>query len=83
MRNLEMLRAELSSTIAGLPPQSLQTLADFAEFLRARSVESSRAQAGRRILTLGGSGRGTRPVTEQDIAEARKQMWGDFGDREL
>ena len=83
MRHLEMLRAELSSTIAGLPPQSLQTLAEFAEFLRAKSVESSQPQPVRKILVLGGSGKGTVAVTEQEIAEARKEMWGDFGDGDL
>ncbi|MBI5650175.1 MAG: hypothetical protein HZC40_07000, partial [Chloroflexi bacterium] len=41
------------------------------------------ARRAKRIIKLGGLWAGTPEITEQDIAQARKEMWGKFGDRDL
>ena len=44
---------------------------------------SSRVSSAKRIVKLGGLWAGTPEITEQDIAEARRDMWGHLGDRDL
>jgi len=56
-----------------LPIEKQHEVLDFAEFLRARgSVEARREPLGGLWKDLGVS------ITEEDIAEARREMWGSF-----
>ena len=48
-----------------------------------RQKIARRATHVRRIVKLGGLWAGTREITEQDIAEARRAVWSSFGQREL
>ena len=50
---------------------------------RHATKRSSRITSAKRIVKLGGLWAGTPEITEQDIAEARRDMWGRLGDRDL
>jgi len=80
-QDVATLKREITSVLDFLPPESLQLLRDFAAFLRARAGQPT-PQEGR-IVKLGGLWAGTPEITEEDIAEARREMWGHFGEREV
>jgi hypothetical protein len=81
MSNLEVLKAAITSTLDVLPVASLETLAEFASFLRDKRRQESTAKP--RIVKLRGLWSTTPPITEDDIAEARREMWGNLGNREI
>lgn len=79
MSNTAVLKATIMSSLDVLPATSLETLAEFTSFLRAKSRKEDRP----RVVKLRGLWNQTPPITEEDIAEARREMWGGFGDREI
>ncbi|MEA3340590.1 MAG: hypothetical protein U9R15_11540 [Chloroflexota bacterium] len=74
-----MLKLEITSALDLLPPDSLRLLRDFVSFLRSRVEQPVPQQE--RIVKLGGLWAGTPEITEEDIAEARREMWANFGER--
>ena len=58
-----------------LPPVRQQEILDFAEFLHRK--ESSGVKVPRRSLEGALAHLGIK-LTEEDIAEARREMWGNF-----
>ncbi len=79
-QDVTTLKAEIIPALDLLPPESLRLLRDFVAFLRSR-VEQTAPQE--RIVRLGGLWAGTPEITEEDITEARREMWGCFGEREV
>ncbi len=79
MPNTAVLKTTIVSSLDDLPAASLKTLAEFTSFLRAKS----RQQAQPRVVKLRGLWSRTPTITEEDIAEARREMWGSFGDRDV
>lgn len=61
-----------------LPPESLSELQAFIEFLRFKSEKKSPSP-----IQLGGLWKDLPPVTAEDVAEARREMWGQLGEREI
>ena len=59
-----------------LPVEKQQEVADFVEFVHHRSVP----KRPRRSLEGLWKGLHEQPVTEEDIAEARREMWGSYSD---
>ena len=59
--------------LKALPPDKQQEVLDFAEFLVRRILPKPL----RRSLNGLWSGLGI-SITEEDIAEARREMWGNF-----
>jgi hypothetical protein len=80
MQNEQTLKSGIISSLDNLPLASLQVLAEFATFLQTKSEQFSNQK---RVIKLGGLWAGTPKITEADIAEARREMWGSFGEREL
>jgi len=74
--DVAMLKVEITSALDFLPPESLRLLREFVTFLRSRAGQP--VPHGR-IVRLGGLWAGTPEITEEDIAEARREMWGRFG----
>ena len=74
------LKAEIISALDLLPPEDLRPLRDFVAFLRSRVEQPASRE---RVVKLGGLWAGTPEITEEDIAEARREMWGRFGEREV
>jgi hypothetical protein len=56
-----------------LPPEQQREVLDFAEFLHQKSI----AKRPRRSLKGLWADLGVQ-ITEEDIAEARREMWGNF-----
>jgi len=71
-----MLKLEITSALDLLPPDSLRLLRDFVAFLRSQ-VEQPIPQE--RVVKMGGLWADTPEITEEDIAEARQEMWSNFG----
>lgn len=57
-----------------LPDDRRREVADFVEFLYERSAPKH----PRRSLEGLWAGMHEHPITEEDIAEARREMWGNF-----
>lgn len=81
MQHAEALKTEISARLNNLPLHSLQTLANFAAFLQAGYRR--KPSDGRKIVKLGGLWEGTPDLTPEDIAEARREVWGKLGDRDI
>ena len=60
-----------------LPPSSLSEVDHFIDFLQ---FKTQREGAPKRVVRLGGLWKDTPPITEEDIAEARREMWGSLGE---
>ncbi len=78
MPNTAVLKAAIISSLDVLPANSLESLAEFTSFLRAKNRKQAKAQ----VVKLRGLWSSTPAITRADIAEARREMWGSFGDRE-
>jgi hypothetical protein len=81
MQDTQLLKAEIISSLEILPSSSLRTLAEFVAFLRERAGHDARMEE--RIIQLGGLWIDTADITAEDIAEARREMWGDLGKDDL
>jgi hypothetical protein len=61
------------ATLRDLPADKQQEVLDFASFLATKVPASSKLESARGLWkNLGIS------ISEEDIAEARKEMWGNF-----
>lgn len=78
MGPMTVTKEDIIDELEQLPPESLSELRAFIEFLRFKSE-----QGPMKPIQLGGLWKDLPPVTEADIAEARHEMWGQFGEREL
>ncbi|MFB0535445.1 MAG: hypothetical protein ACETWR_10725 [Anaerolineae bacterium] len=66
-----MIKEQIIHTLDELPPESLREVQQFLDFLRFKNQNRARQPA----LALGGLLDGYR-FTEEDIAQARREMWG-------
>lgn len=81
MQNVEVLKAGIISTLDELPSENLQLLAEFVAFLQAKSSEQTEQQ--KPVIKLGGLWKGTSVITAEEITQLRRELWGNFGEREL
>lgn len=79
-QDVATLKLEITSALDFLPPDSLRLLRDFVAFLRSRGAQPVPQE---RVVKLGGLWAGTPEITEEDITEARREMWASFGEREV
>ena len=75
---ISITKEDIIDEIDQLPPESLSELQTFIEFLRFKSKKESP-----KPIQLGGLWKNLTPVTEEDIAEVRREMWEQYGEREL
>ncbi|GAK60956.1 hypothetical protein U27_00854 [Candidatus Vecturithrix granuli] len=80
MQHTQTLKFDIISALDSLPEESLQLLFDFVAFLQVRSKPATQQKP---VIKLGGLWEGTATITDEDIAEARLEMWGNLGEREL
>ncbi len=64
-------KEQIIHTLDELPPKTLREVQKFLDFLRFKSQE----QADKPAVAFGGLLDGYR-FTEEDIAQARREMWG-------
>ncbi len=81
MKTTNLTKQQLYKTIDELPPESLSEVAQFLEFLKFKQARGQ-AIPQKRIVKLGGLWKDQPEITEEDIAEARREMWGKFGERD-
>jgi len=59
--------------LRALPPERQQEVLDFAEFLQQKTIVK------RQLKSVKGMWADLKvDITEEDIAQARQEMWGDF-----
>ena len=69
------VQQQLIEMLSDLPPEKQSELLDFAEFLR----DKARHKAKRPWKSLMGALAHRKvDITEEDIAQARREMWGNF-----
>jgi hypothetical protein len=73
MQSIANLEQAILENLRQLPPEKQQEVLDFAQFLRQKSVPKQ----PRRTLKGLWSDQNIQ-ITEEDIAEARREMWGNF-----
>lgn len=69
----ETIEQSVLEKLRALPPEKQQEVLDFVEFLEHKTV----ANKPRRSL-MGLCADLNVHITEEDIAEARREMWGNF-----
>ena len=77
--NVSAIRDRIIALVEALPDEAL---ADVVSFLEIRHARSSTRPAGGPVhlpTPMGGLWQGV-GITEADIAEARRKMWGRFAD---
>ncbi|MBD1820938.1 DUF2281 domain-containing protein [Cyanobacteria bacterium FACHB-DQ100] len=73
MTNIANLEQTLIETVRSLPPEQQQEVLDFAEFLRQKTTSK---QPRRSLKGLWADF--DVQISEEDITEARQEMWGNF-----
>ncbi|OQY43481.1 MAG: hypothetical protein B6242_14555 [Anaerolineaceae bacterium 4572_78] len=81
MQNVQTLKTNVINTLDMLPFENLRLLSEFASFLRLKIEQSTMQQ--KPVIKLGGLWANTLPITEDDITEARQEMWGNLGEIEI
>lgn len=71
-------RDDLARSLSNLPVESLDEVSQFVEYLQFKAQHQPRE-----IVRLGGLCKDYEPITEEDIAQARREMWGHVGERDL
>jgi hypothetical protein len=74
-------KQRLLDAIDALPEKALAEVASFVEYQRYKHG-LEQASTPYEPVALGGLWKGV-TITEEDIAEARKEMWGNFGERDF
>jgi hypothetical protein len=72
-------RDRIIALLDSLPDEALAEVVSFLEFQRTKSANRPTDEPPYRPTPMGGLWRGV-TITEADIAEARREMWGRFAD---
>ncbi len=78
--DVNALKEEITGTLDLLPAEGIQLLYEFVTFLRLRS---KLAEPSAQTVKLGGVWKGMPEITEEGIAELRREMWQSFAERDL
>ena len=71
--SVEQIEQTVLEKLRALPPEKQQEVLDFVEFLEHKSLPKQPRRSLKGLWAdLGIS------ITEEDIAEARREMWGNF-----
>ena len=76
------LKQQIIATLDTLPPEGLQEVLRFLDYLRYKFLRREEQHTPYQPVALGGLWKGVE-ITEEDIAEIRREMWQGFGEREL
>jgi hypothetical protein len=68
------IEQQVLETLRDLPPEKQKEVLDFVEFLKAKNAGQKKPR--RSLLGLWADL--NIHITEEDIAEARREMWGNF-----
>jgi hypothetical protein len=73
MQSAVNLEQSILDNLRQLPPEKRQEVLDFAEFLRQKTVPKQPRLSLKGLWTDQDI-----HITKEDIAEARREMWGNF-----
>jgi hypothetical protein len=80
MNSTTSLKQHILATLDSLPEESLSEVATFLEFLQYK--HAGQRQTPYVPVALGGLWQDI-SISDEDIAEVRREMWSSFGEREL
>jgi hypothetical protein len=72
------VKEQVLEALDTLPEEALEEIAVFVDYLQYKLKHRTPYKP----VALGGLWAGV-TITEEDIAAVRREMWGDFGEREL
>jgi hypothetical protein len=76
------IKERIATLIEGLPTETLVEVLAFLESQRSK-LDRARADLARPVpVKLGGIWAGVE-ITDEDIAETRREMWRNFGERDF
>ena len=78
MTTRDGLKERVVAVLDTLPEETLAEVATFLEYLQYRLDRHPPQQTPYKPVALGGLWEGV-TITEEDIAEVRREMWGNFG----
>lgn len=77
----EDLKRRLAAELDGLSAEALAEVASFLEYQRYKLEQETRSTPYIPVK-LGGLWKGVK-ITDEDIAEVRREMWANFGERDF
>jgi hypothetical protein len=81
MTTRDGLKEQVVAVLNTLPEEALAEVATFLEYLQYKLDQHPPQQPPYKPVALGGLWEGI-TITDEDIAEVRREMWGIFGKRE-
>lgn len=76
------LKQQIYSDIQSLPTDALEELSSFLDYLHFKVEQKSLVQTPYHPVKLGGLLKNAK-ITDEDLANTRKEMWKNFGERDL
>ncbi|MCI0396821.1 MAG: DUF2281 domain-containing protein [Chloroflexi bacterium] len=73
------LKEQIVKSLERLPEETLPEVMTFLEYLQYKQVRSTSGPTPYVPVPLGGIWAGV-TITDEDIAEARREMWANFGE---
>lgn len=80
--NTSTLQKQIFSDIQSLPNEALEELSIFLDYLHFKVDQKSALKTPYQPVKMGGALKNTM-ITDEDLIEIRKEMWGNFGDLNL
>jgi len=77
-QTVQSLKTRIMMALDVLPVESLELLSEFVTLLQNRAKQTPPQP---NVIKLGGLWAGSPEITAEDIAEARQEMWANFGER--
>ena len=75
------LKEQVVAFLDTLPEEALAEVATFLDYLQYKLDQHSPQQPPYKPVALSGLWEGV-TITDEDIAEVRREMWGNLGERE-
>jgi hypothetical protein len=82
MKQAGTLKQDIIISLDNLPPEGLKEVQNFLDFIRFKSQKKAKKSTPYIPVALGGLWEGEE-ISEQDIADIRKEMLGNLAKRDL
>jgi hypothetical protein len=80
MTTRDGLKQQVVAVLDTLPEETLAEVATFLDYLQYKLEQYPPQQTPYKPVALGGLWEGV-TITDEDIAEVRREMWGNFGEQ--
>lgn len=82
MKQAGTLKKNIITSLDKIPPEGLKEVQAFLDFIRFKSQKKTAKSSPYVPIVMGGLWEGEE-ITEQDIADIRKEMWGNLDKRDI